>query len=202
MEENMELVYQDGGDNAKALLAKWLKFLLTVQLVSIAVSVISVFGILGTLIQLVSIGVSVCVMVALFQLSAVNERYRKAFIFTVVQVIGTVGSLLMANLLFSLAISVGGLVAMYQQYQGHSEVTESEDPDLSRKWHSLFIWQLVVGVILGLLSVVAAVIGVAAGAEVTALVAVVVAIATTPSLILQVIYLLYLKKTLALFAEN
>ena len=202
MEERTELVYQDGTDHAKELLAKWLRFLLTVQLVSFAVSVVSLIGILGTLTQLVSIGLSVCLIVALFQLSAVNERYRKAFIFTVVQVIGTVGSLLMTNMIFTLASSVGGLVAMYQQYQGHSEITAPADPVLSRKWHSLFIWQLVVGVVITIISVAAVLIVVTASGDTAALTMFVVALATIVSLALQVIYLRYLKKTLALFEAN
>lgn len=199
MTENQELFVQpEEQGNGRALLVKWLKFLFTVQLVSFAVSVVSLFGILNALTQWVSIGLAVCVVVAMFQLGSVNERYRKAFIFTVVQLVGTLGGLLLPNTIFSLVTSIGSFVAAYQQYQGHSEITEAGDSVLSRKWHSLFIWELVVGVIAGVISIVAAVIGGLAGAETAALVSIVLAIVALPTLGLQVLYLLYMKKTLAL----
>lgn len=212
MEENMDILNPEQPDNTRVLIVNWLKFLLTVQIISMTVSVLSTLfmslsgGILTKLTGLASKALSLCVMVAMFRLSSANVRYRKAFIASVISAIGTIAENLtigpnhmLVISLVSFAGSIAGLVAVYQEYRGHSEIAaDAGDSELSRKWCSLFVWQVVVGVVISAITVFSVGIGAAAEAEMTNFVAILVSIAMIPGLVLQVIYLRYLKKTLAI----
>lgn len=212
MEEMIDVNNPEAHEYDRDVMAKWLKFLFTVQLVDLAVSVVVALvllvpaGGIGTLADWVSRAVTLCVIVAMFRLSAANQRYRKAFIAYLIAAIGTIAESLSVDpglaLVFSLISLVGsiaGLVAVYQEYYGHGEIAESAgDSDLSRKWNSLFVWQIVVGLVISLVTVSSVMIGAAADAEMTKLVSIIVPIVMIPGILLQVIYLRYLKKTVAL----
>lgn len=212
MEEMLERRTPIGSDNAIPVLVKWLKYLIVIQFINLAVSILSMpalipgSDLLGKLIMLINYGTAVCVIVILFQLSAVNEHYRKAFIAAVISAVGTVSEripvgpkLALVASLVSLAGTVAGLVADYQEYHGHSEVAKTAgDLNLSQRWKSLFVWQVVVGLVISAITVFSVGIGAAAEAEMTRLVAILVCVAMIPGLFLQVVYLRYLKKTLAL----
>ena len=209
MDEMMDLRNQD--DN-RELLTKWLKLLLTVQIVSLAVSVVSTMlllvpvGGLAKLTDLLGKVLGFCVILVLYKLSPVNERYRFAFIASLVAAAGTIAEqltfgpgLALVVSLVSLAGSIGGIVALYQEYHGHSEIAEAAGAsDLSRKWCSLFVWQFVVGLVISGVTIMVTMIGVAAETDLVRLVAILVPVVSVPALALEAVYLTYLKKTLAL----
>lgn len=212
MEEMIDLKNREEPENVRDVLVKWLKFLLAVQLIDLVVSAVVELvllvpvGGIGTLADWVGKTLKLCVIVAMFRLSAVNQRYRKAFVAYLIAAIGTLAEsltvgpgLALAVSLISLAGSIAGLVAVYQEYYGHGEIAEAAgDPNLSRKWNSLFVWQIVVGLVISLITVSSVMIGAAADAEMTRLVSILVPIVMIPGILLQVVYLRYLKKTLAL----
>lgn len=43
----------------------------------------------------------------------------------------------------TLIASLCSFLAMYQEYNAHAELIEPVDPDLARRWHKLFNWQIV-----------------------------------------------------------
>ncbi len=209
MDEMMDLRNQD--DN-RELLTKWLKLLLTVQIVSLAVSVVSTMlllvpvGGLAKLTDLLGKVLSLCVIVVLYKLSPVNARYRFAFIASLVAAAGTIAEqltfgpgLALVVSLVSLAGSIGRIVALYQEYHGHSEIAEAAGaPELSRKWCSLFVWQFVVGLVISGVTIMVTMIGVAAETDLVRLITILVPVVSVPALALEAVYLTYLKKTLAL----
>ena len=195
MEEKMEIM------DTNIVPVKWLKFLFITEIMSLAVSFASVLGVPGTVTDLVSMGLSGCVVYAMFRLSDVNERYRTAFLFGLGQLGGSLGNLLLSGSLFTLAVSICSLVAAYQQYQGHSEITEELDPKLSGRWHRLYIWELLVSALLTVGTVGAVFAGVGMDSMLETVIGVVLMFAVLPGIALEVLYLMYLKKTMALFRE-
>lgn len=212
MEEMITLKNQKEPEYGWDVLVKWLKFLLAVQLTQLAVSIVAVLfllipvGGIRILADWVGKVLTLCMIMAMFRLSDANQRYRKAFIAHLIVAIGAIAEsltigpgLALAVSLISLAGSIAGLVAVYQEYYGHGEIAEAAgDSNLSRKWNSLFVWQIVVGLVISLITVFSVMIGAAADAQMTRLVSILVPIAMIPGIILQIIYLRYLKKTLAL----
>ena len=89
-----------------------------------------------------------------------------------------------------------------QEYNGHSELVCAQDSKLSGKWHSLFYVQLVVGIIVGIISTSAVVIAALVGVDAPIIVTVFLWCSTVLSTLIQLVYLLYLKKTAALFADR
>ena len=180
-----------------ALAAKWLKLLLYVCLASIGCSLLNLIPILSVVAGWGSTAVSVALVYVLFQLAPSNARYRKAAIFRCVVL---VAGLLAENLL-SLVISVCSIVAMYQEYMGHSEITASRAPALSDKWHSLFNIQLIVGVLSAVTSSAGVMIGVLAGMGSDALVGIIVFVMSVIGIGLNLLYLHYLNQTVKLYEE-
>ena len=209
MDEMMNLRNQDNGRN---LLTQWLKLLLTVQTVSLAVSVVSMMlllvpvGGLAKLMDLLGKVLGICVILVLYKLSPVNERYRFAFIASLIATAATIAEqvtfgpgLALVVSLVSLAGSIGRIVALYQEYHGHSEIIEAAGAsELTRKWCSLFVWQFVVGLVISGVTIMVCMIGAAAETDMVRLVTVLVPIVSIPGLALEAVYLTYLKKTLAL----
>ena len=73
---------------------------------------------------------------------------------------------------------------------------------LSGKWGRLFTWELVVGIITVFGTIAATVVGIGMGSALEALIGIVLLLAVIPGIALEVLYLVYLKRTLALFAEK
>ena len=162
-----EMMDTQNSNDHRDLLVKWLKLLLSVQTFSLAVSAVSMalmlvpVGGAAKLIELLAKVLNICVIVILYNLSPVNRRYRFAFIASLIAMVGSLAEkltfgpgLAMVVSLVSFAGSIGGIVAMYQEYYGHSEIAQmGRAPELRRKWRSLFVWQIVVGVLVSLVTV-------------------------------------------------
>ena len=181
------------------LLQKWLRLLMYISLAGIILAaLILIFG-AGGLLSWVGYLASAAGIYTLFRLSPASARYRKSAVLRCVYLAGTVLATLMASWgllgsLVSLAGSVCGIIAFYQEYHGHADVVKPFDEALSGKWHSLFTWQIVVGVLVGLGSVVGVVLSLISGGTVSVELAV--AIISIPSVILQAVYLAYLHRML------
>ena len=147
------------------------------------------------------------IQLLLYNLSPVNRRYRYAFVASLIAMVGSLAEkltfgpgLAMVVSLVSFAGSIGGIVALYQEYYGHSEIAQmGRAPALRRKWCSLFVWQIVVGILISLVTFAVAMIGSAAEADLFKLVSNLVPVVSVPALALEAVYLSYLKKTLALY---
>lgn len=184
-------------ESHKPLLAKWLKILLYAHLASVVCSLLGLIPVVSVVAGWGSTAVSVACIYALFQLSPACTRYQKAAIFSAVALVCG----LVAQSILSLVISICSIVAMYQEYMGHSEVTSQTDPALSGKWNSLFTIQLVVGILSGVASSAGVVIGVLAQMSTDALVGIIVFIMAVIGIGLELLYLNYLNQMLKHYSE-
>lgn len=175
----------------KLLLAKWLKILLNIHLLNIVCSLITAIPGIESFAGLITTAVSAAAAYVLFRLSEACERYRKAAIFQIIAVVGT----LLNQSVLSLLISICSIVGMYHEYCAHGEVTADCAPELSGKWHSLFNIQLIVGIISAFVSSAGVVIGVLAQMDTAVLVGTVVLVLALISLGLNIMYLVYLNQT-------
>ena len=176
---------------------KWLRYLLYVGIAALVNSLLGVMG-LGGLSRWLGYAVSAAALYLMFRLAGSNGRYLRAVLFA--------GAALLLNILgiqqLALATSICGIVGQYQEYLAHSELIAGRDSKLAAKWSSLFWLQFAVELITVLLLGLAVGILVAAAnmevAVVTSLITMIIAVIT---LILKVLYLSYLKRTIALL-EN
>ena len=195
MNENVEI--------KSDLLAKWIRVLIYIAIVSIVNSVISILPIIpASVTTWISRGIMVAMIVCMFRLAPVNERYKKAGILRAVWLGCMIASMLFLPSILILTASILSIIAVYQEYSAHSEVVADKDAKLSRNWHSLFNWSIVTGLLVGFGSVVTALIASFAGVEITRITAIVTGILGIPQLVIEIVYLLYLKKMSAIFDES
>lgn len=195
MNENMEF--------RSDLLTKWLRALVYIAIVSIVNSVISILPIIpASVTTWISRGIMVAMVVCMFRMAPVNERYKKAGILRAVWLGCMIASLVFLPSILVLAASILSIIAVYQEYSAHSEVVADKDAKLSRNWHSLFNWSIVTGLLVGFGSVVTALIASFAGVEITRITAIVTGILGIPQLVIEIVYLLYLKKMSEIFDES
>ena len=144
----------------------------------------------------------VAVVVCMFQLTPANERYKKAGIMRAVMLVCTlVTAFVYASSLLNLAASILSIIAVYQEYNAHSEMIADKDSKLSGKWHSLFMWGLIAGILVGFGSTVTVLILTMMHSDVVRLTAIIVGILSIPQMILDLVYMLYIKKMISIF-EN
>lgn len=140
---------------------------------------------------------------AMFKLAPANGRYKKAGIQRAIVLVLTIATdLLHSGAVLTLIAGTLAIVADYQEYHGHSELIEEEDHQLSGKWTSLFMWSIVVGLILGFASTAAGVLAAVAGVDTETAALVIAAAMMIPEYIIDIFYILYLKKMIALFEED
>ena len=84
-----------------------------------------------------------------------NPRYKKAFVFLVLSLVMLFVNRLLPNSLVSLVASVLSLIAVYQEYAAHAEVAAPYDMKLARTWRSLFVWEIIIGVVASMFLTVA-----------------------------------------------
>lgn len=174
---------------------KWLKILFYVQIVGLVFSLLSAISGVGTILAWGNRLVSVGVIVALFSLVPCNGRYRKAAIFSCVTLVCGLINAASSMAVLPLIGSVCSLVAVYQEYSAHSEVVEEYSPKLSQRWHSLFMWQIIVGVVVGVVGATLTVLlSMTVGDETSAITTIILFIINGSDMILRIIYLIYLKQ--------
>ena len=189
-------------DSHRELILKWLKILFICQAANLVMTVLAVIPALLTVTAWLSRIVSVFCIAALFSLSAVNGRYRKAAIFYCINLVGGIVAGLWNSSLLTIAVSVCSIIASYQHVNAHSELTEPKDAKLSQRWHALFYWALVVGILSGLATTAAVVIAVLANADNQTVINGAVAFVALVAVIPGLFHLKYLKQTMALYNES
>lgn len=186
-------------ENQREFFVKWMKYLFYVQIASGVAGLISAVPVLDGVVLWVNRILSIATVVVLFKIAPLNARYKKAAIFSGI-------SLALAILLdvvpLVLVIAICSLVATYQEYCGHAEMIESKDAGLSKKWHSLFNWQILSGIIVGLLGgVIVAVSVLVFPVSQEILTSITLALTNGVDLILWIIYLILLKRTYTMYGE-
>ena len=136
----------------------------------------------------------------MFKLALANERYKKAAIQrAIVLALSVVTDILHSGAVLTLIAGTLSIIADYQEYHGHSELVEEKDHQLSGKWTSRFIWSIIVGLILGFTSTAAGILAVMADMDTAKATILIAALLAIPQYVIEIIYILYLKKMVAIF---
>lgn len=184
--------------NAYAYAANLLRKLYHTAMAALAVSLASNFLLPG-LARWIGLGLNVYIIYLMIQLKQENDRYRKAAIFYGI----ALGGNLLGVGLFSLIGSICALVAQYQEYHGHSELVSDWDPKLSGRWSGLFWFQLAATLILSLLTgIVSGILIVFSGMDETTMTVIATLVVAAISLILQGVYLVFLKRTIKVLESD
>lgn len=188
------------------MVTKWLRVLMYIAMVSLANSIITYFPFVPAAVSTwISRGIMVAMVVCMFQLSSVNQRYWKAGIMRAVMLgCALVTAYLFGSMILTLAASIVSIIAVYQEYNAHSELVADKDEKLSGKWHSLFTWSILAGVLLSFGASVVAVILIAADMEggASRISGIAVGLLSIPQCVIDVIYILYIKKMIAIFENS
>ena len=186
------------------LVKKWMKVLIYTMIVSIVNSIINVFPFIPSVLTLwISRGVVVAVTVAMFKLSPVNVRYRKSGILRGAMFACTIVLTIASNVsVLSFVASVLSLLAIYQEYSAHSELVEELDGKLSRNWHSLFNWNIIIGVLVSMATVIAVMVVAMVQMDVVRITSVIVVLLGIPQMILDLVYIKYMKRMTSLISEK
>lgn len=182
---------------------KWFRLLAYVAIISLINSIVDYLPFVPASISTwVSRGIMAATIYCMFNLSCVNNRYKKAATFRAATLgCALITSFLFGSYLLSIAASIFSIVAVYQEYAAHSEVVDEKDMTLSRKWHNLFYWEFIAAILLSLGSSVAAVILMSYELQVDAsrVSSIVILLLNIPQFFIQLMRLLYLNKMISLF---
>ena len=184
-------------------LIKWLRVLMYIAIVSLVNSIVNYVPFVPAAVSTwISRGIMIAMIICMFQLASANGRYKTAAILRAIW-LGTLllGTLLHISSVLVLGTSILSIIAVYQEYHGHSEVLAEKDSVLSAKWKGLFIWSFIAPVLLSIGSTVAMVISSFMNIDMAKVTAITTGIMRIPQYVIDVIYLLYLKKMLSIF-EN
>lgn len=196
----MEDRYDPHTPAPQEMTAKWLRILFYVQAAALAASLLSFLPLPNALTLWFGRAVVLGVVICMYQLSPAGDRYRKAFLFRGVMLALTlVTMLLYSSTLLALAASILSILATYQEYSAHSDLTAEADPKLSRNWHRLFNWQLVVGILTSVLSMAAVLVLVSLEMDAVRITAMLTGALNLVGTVLQVIYLIFLNRMVRIF---
>lgn len=188
-------------DSFKDIIVKWVHILFLCQIANLFTNVLGAITAIGSIAGWLSRIVTVVIIIALFNLAVVNERYRKAALFYGISVGGGILSALLNKNMFGVVFSICSIVASYHELNAHSEITASKNAKLSKRWHFLFFYQMVVGLISGFISSAGVVIAVLAEMNPDAIVSFALIVTALVGVILGLFHVMYLKQTLRLYNE-
>ena len=184
--------------------AKWLRVLMYIAMAGLVNTFIGIPSFIPTVITSWISRILMAVMVfTMFKLAPANARYKKAGIQRAIVLALTIATdLLHSGAILTLIAGTLAIVADYQEYHGHSELVEEKDHQLSGKWTSLFMWSIVVGLLLGFTSTAAGMFAAMTGIDTMKATIMIAAILAIPQYVIEIIYILYLKKMVAIFSEG
>ena len=183
---------------------KWLRVLIYIAIARIGNTVVGIPAFIPTAVTAWISRILMAGMIfAMFKLAPANDRYKKTGIQLAIVLILTIAAeLLNTGAVLTLIAGILSIVAEYQEYHGHSELIEELDHPLSGKWTGLFMWSIVIGLILGFASTAAGVLAAVAGVAAEKAAVMIAAAMMIPEYIIDIFYILYLKKMVAIFEEG
>ena len=181
--------------------AKWLRVLMYIAIAGLVNTFIGIPSFVPSVITSWISRILMAVMVfTMLKLATANDRYKKAGIQRAIVLALTIATdLLHSGAILTLIAGTLAIVADYQEYHGHSELVEEKDHQLSGKWTSLFMWSIVVGLLLGFTSTAAGMFAAMAGIDTMKATIMIAAILAIPQYVIEIIYILYLKKMVTIF---
>lgn len=186
------------------MIIKWLRVLMYIAIASLANAIISSLPIVPVAITTwISRGIMVAIVVCMFRLAPANEQYKKAGIMRAVMLVCTlITAFMRGTSILTLAASILSIIAVYQEYNAHSELMADKDSRLSGKWHRLFNWSLIAAVLVAFGSTVTALIFSFMEMDAVRLTAIIVGILSIPQMILDVVYMIYIQKMISIFVKG
>jgi len=184
--------------------AKWLRVLMYIAIAGLVNTLVGIPSFVPSIITSWISRILMAVMVfTMLKLATANDRYKKAGIQRAIVLALTIATdLLHSGAILTLIAGTLAIVADYQEYHGHSELMEEKDHQLSGKWTSLFLWSIVVGLLLGFTSTAAGIFAAMAGMDTMKATIMIAAILAIPQYVIEILYILYLKKMVAIFSEG
>lgn len=184
--------------------AKWLRVLMYISIAGLVNTFIGIPSWIPLVITSWISRILMAIMVfTMFKLAPANSRYKKAGIQrTIILVLTIATDILLAGAVLALIAGILAIIADYQEYHAHSELIEEKDRQLSGKWTSLFMWSILVGLILGFASTAAGIFAAMADIDTMKATILIAAILAIPQYVIEIIYILYLKRMVAIFAEG
>ena len=199
MKEKQELMT---GKEINGLLTRWLSVLFYAEIATLVMLAVAMIPALDGISGWIGRIVQAAVLVALYQLSLVHERYTKAFLYFAIAFVGSLFQVYAGSNPLTTIASICGLVATYQEYHAHSEILSMKDTYLADKWVSLFFWEMAVGILGSVATIAAVMFGANAGMEEGLLVILGVAIVGVLELPLSLLRLRYLKKMIGYYSRE
>lgn len=188
------------------MVTKWLRVLMYIAMVSLANSIITYFPFVPAAVSTwISRGIMLAMIVSMFQLSPANKRYKKAGIMRAVMLgCALFTAFVSGSVILTLTASIVSIIAVYQEYHGHSELVAEIDDQLSGRWNSLFTWSILSAVLLSFGASVVAVILVLADMEggASRISAIAIGLLSIPQCIIDLVYISYIKKMLSIFENS
>lgn len=182
--------------NKKALFLKWIKNLFCIECVVLLALVLENFSVLDSFIRWIRIFLSMASIYCLYKLMPLNNRYQKAVIFSGIATILTLFTNLGILVVLSLPLVICSLIGVYQQFYGHSEMILTIDNKLSKKWRTLFMWNVFGPFIVAIVAPLFILIPVITELFDTSVISIAAAmIGSGFVVILQIVYVIYLKYT-------
>jgi len=186
--------------NNKELFMKWIQILFYVQCVAFVLTLIAMLPFVGSWFSWLIRITTIATIFVLYKLSPLNTRYLKAVIFMVVTMITTI--FLKGLGVLAIVGMICSLIAIYQEYMGHSELIKEADAKLSKNWNSLFNWEIWGGFLVGgiVVPVVLAIL-MADSSNVQFATNVTLVTADAFNIILQLVYLVLMKRMIKVYAD-
>lgn len=136
----------DMGKTSNRNAVQLLRYLLYLALAQLA---LTLAGMVVGVVRWFDIAVTAATALCLFGLAPLNPRLRQAAIFQLMSACAMAGSGL---IMLTLVGGICSLVATYQAYAGFSEVVTPVDGKLGKAWKRLFLWQLISGLLVGMVT--------------------------------------------------
>ena len=183
---------------------KWLRVLMYTMIVSIVNSVLNYLPFIPAVVTTwVSRGITVVMVLCMFQLASASPRYRKAGILRVVEfVCGLLVSIPVVGTVLVFTASVLFIIAVYQEYHAHGEAVADKDAVLARKWNRLFGWGVIAVVLTAMGSSITTVLLTLSGWDVTRIAGIFNGLLSLPLLVIDVVYITYIKRMLDLLSDG
>lgn len=183
---------------------KWLRVLFYIAITSLANSVVNYLPFVpADVTTWISRGIMIAMIVCMFHLSPVNGRYRTAAILRTIWLATLVaGTLLRIRATLIVGTSILSVIAVYQEYHGHSEMIAEMDENLSKRWNSLFLWSFIAPLLLSIGSSVAMVTATFMNLDVSKITAITTGVMRIPQYVIDVVYLMYLKKMIGILTAR
>ena len=180
----------------KTLFLKWIKNLMYVQCVEFAAYILGQVPMLESPVLWVRQILTIASIYCLYKLAPISDRYQKAVIFSglaaVMNLLVNAGVLI----ILSIPLMVCSLIGTWQEFHGHLELLLIIDKKLSDKWHTLLMWNIFGPLIVALITPMILIMPIFTGSfDESKLSQIAVLIGVLFSVILQLLYVIYLKRT-------